>query len=77
MDADLRAELHRIELRQRSALGFVNGLVIGAALLLGALQWYAIKELARIDKLQHRVEQLEQRVTEIEWSRKSVWERRQ
>lgn len=55
----MEERLNMILLRQEKALAFIRGAVMVGVLLVATLQWYAIQQYGKVQKLEQQVAQLE------------------
>jgi len=69
-------DLHRMELRQVRGMAFLRGALVIGAILMTAVQWYALRQLDRLDHLAERIAVIEQRISALEGEIKGLQENR-
>lgn len=62
----LRDDLHAVEMRQVQSIAFIRGALVIGALLIGSVQWYALRQLDYLVAQGKTVIQHEQRLATLE-----------
>lgn len=69
---DYGAEVQRVALKQAQSLAFLRGAMVAGAVLLTAVQWYALRQLDELVEQGHAVNRHEQQIAILDVQLRNV-----